>query len=129
MPTPRGALHAALAAARHAFPALAQRLPIDERAELLKRYQGRLREHRAALAEIIAREVGKPLWEANTEVDAMIGKLDIALGEGRALTENRLVRDLPGEIRQRPLGVIAVDRALRISQDICRMGTSFRRCC
>jgi succinylglutamic semialdehyde dehydrogenase len=106
-PYSRSALHAALAAARRAFPSW-RRLPIDERAELLKRYQGRLREHRAALAEVIAREVGKPLWEANSEVDAMIGKLDIALGEGRAITENRVLRDLPGEIRQRPLGVIAV---------------------
>src|SRR5262247_160823 len=34
------------------------------------------------LARTIAQEVGKPLWEARTEVTAMRAKIDITLGEG-----------------------------------------------
>jgi succinylglutamic semialdehyde dehydrogenase len=103
----RSSLEAALSAARAAFPAW-RRTPIEQRAELLRRYQQRLREHARALCELIAREVGKPLWEAKTEVDSMISKVDVMLGEARPLTDDRNLPDLPGEIRHRPLGVIAV---------------------
>jgi succinylglutamic semialdehyde dehydrogenase len=103
----RSSLHAALASARKAQPAW-RRLSIDARAEHLRRYQTQLRAQHAALSEIIAREVGKPLWEAKTEVDAMIGKVDITLGEARRYTDDVRLADLPGEIRYRPLGVVAV---------------------
>jgi succinylglutamic semialdehyde dehydrogenase len=38
---------------------------------------------------VIAREVGKPLWEARTEVTAMIGKIDITLTQGLELVAER----------------------------------------
>jgi succinylglutamic semialdehyde dehydrogenase len=75
---------------------------------LLVRYQARLRAQRDELALAIALEVGKPLWEARGEVDAMIGKVDLALGEGMRFTQNERLDAVPGEIRQRPLGVVAV---------------------
>lgn len=106
-PVARAQLLAALGAARAAFPAW-RRLSRAQRAEHLKRYQERLRAHRDSLALVLAREVGKPLWEARTEVDAMIGKVDVTLGEGLSYTEDRALPDLPGEIRQRPHGVVAV---------------------
>lgn len=106
-PISNGAVDAAVAAARSAFPAW-RRLTLAERAAFLRRYQERLRAHREDLAVILAREVGKPLWEARTEVDAMIGKVDLTLGEGMRYTEDRALPDLPGEIRYRPHGVIAV---------------------
>jgi succinylglutamic semialdehyde dehydrogenase len=106
-PYARAALEAAIAAARRAWPSW-RRLSIDARAELLRRYQARLREHRSAIALTIAREVGKPQWEALTEVDAMISKVDLTLGEGRRFTDTENLPDLPGEIRHRPLGVVAV---------------------
>jgi succinylglutamic semialdehyde dehydrogenase len=103
----RGALHAGIASARKAWPAW-RRLSIEARAEHLRRYQAELRAQHAALTDVIAREVGKPLWEAKTEVDAMIGKVDITLGEARRYTDDVRLADLPGEIRYRPLGVVAV---------------------
>jgi succinylglutamic semialdehyde dehydrogenase len=106
-PYSRPALEGAVRAARDAFPSW-RRTPIDERAALLRRYQERLRAHAGELREIIAREVGKPLWEAKTEVDSMVSKVDVMLGEGRTYTDDRSLPDLPGEIRQRPIGVIAV---------------------
>jgi len=106
-PYANSALHGALAAARAAFP-LWRKTPIDQRAAALRRYQASLRAHGAELTDIIAREVGKPSWEAKTEVDAMIGKVDVMLAEGRAVTDDRVIADLPGEVRRRPLGVVAV---------------------
>lgn len=106
-PYARSALEAAIRAARGAWPAW-RKLTTETRADLLRRYQARLREHRSAIALTIAREVGKPLWEALTEVDAMIAKVDLSVGEGRRFTETTTLPDLPGEIRHRPLGVVGV---------------------
>lgn len=103
----RAALDDALAAARRAFPAWRRTKP-SERAALLLRYRERLRAHRDPLASTLAREVGKPLWEALTEVDAMIAKIDLTLGAGARYTEDQVVPELPGEIRHRPHGVVAV---------------------
>lgn len=97
----------AIAAAREAFPAW-RRLGEQKRAELLKAYQARLRANEAELAKTIAREIGKPLWEAKTEVGAMITKVDLSIGEGASYTRDVKLEDLPGEVRHRPLGVVAV---------------------
>jgi succinylglutamic semialdehyde dehydrogenase len=97
----------AVAAARAALPAW-RRLSAEARADVLRRYQARLRARREELALAIALEVGKPLWEARTEVDAMIAKVDLVLGEGARFTATQRLEDLPGEIRYRPLGVLAV---------------------
>ncbi|MFI5307230.1 MAG: aldehyde dehydrogenase family protein [Polyangiales bacterium] len=97
----------AVETARAAFRAWRRQAP-EARAERLRRYQARVRAHREDLALAIALEVGKPLWEARTEVDSMIGKVDLVLGEGARFTATQELRDVPGEIRHRPLGVLAV---------------------
>jgi succinylglutamic semialdehyde dehydrogenase len=97
----------AIAAARAAFVGW-RRTPEEHRRELLKRYQERLRVHREAIIAAIMLEVGKPYWEARTEVDAMISKVDLSLGEGARFTATQRLPELPGEIRHRPLGVLAV---------------------
>jgi succinylglutamate-semialdehyde dehydrogenase len=106
-PYARAALLEAVEGARKAWPSW-RRLTIDQRADYLRGYQARLRANHAAITHAIAREVGKPLWEAKTEVDAMIAKVDLTLGEGRRFTEDIQLPDLPGEIRHRPLGVVGV---------------------
>lgn len=97
----------AIDAARAAFPAF-RRLGEPARRALLLAYQARLREHREPIANTLSREVGKPLWEARLEVDSMIGKVDLALGEGAQLTATTRIDALPAEVRHAPLGVIAV---------------------
>ena len=97
----------AVSAARSAFPAW-RRLGQSRRAELLRAYQSQLKLHADDLARCIAREIGKPLWEAKTEVGAMVSKVDVSLGEGAAFVQDTLIADLPGEIRHRPHGVAAV---------------------
>jgi succinylglutamic semialdehyde dehydrogenase len=97
----------AVYAARAAYPAW-RRLGEPARRELLFAYQSKLREQRELIALTIAREVGKPLWEAKTEADAMIAKVDLSLGEGARYTSTETLETLPGEIRHAPLGVLAV---------------------
>ena len=95
--------------AREAFPAWTN-LPVDARIAILGRYAEVLGERRAALAEAIARETGKPLWEAETEVASMIGKVAIsvkAMAEraGRRESETAFGR---ARLDHRPHGVMAV---------------------
>lgn len=103
----RAQIDRAIDAARTAFPAW-RRLGQAARAELLKKYQAALKAHLEELAKAIAKEIGKPLWEARTEVQSMVGKVDLALGEGAAFTRDHRIDDLPGEIRHRPHGVVSV---------------------
>lgn len=85
-----------------------RRLGPDARAEILLRYQAALRRHRDAIASSICDEVGKPLWEARGEADALAAKVDVSLGPGALYTRTEHIAALPGEVRHRPLGVIAV---------------------
>jgi len=107
VPWAKSQLDAAVDAARTAFPAW-RKLGQAARAELLRKYQAALKAHLDDLTKAISREIGKPLWEAKTEVQAMITKVDVTLTEGAAFTKDHVIADLPGEIRHRPHGVIAV---------------------
>lgn len=97
----------AVAAARGAFPAW-RRTPESERVALIRRYQTAVRAHEDAIAETISREVGKPLWDARTEAKALAGKVELVLGPGADWTKTRFFDELPGELRYRPHGVMAV---------------------
>ncbi len=97
----------AVAAARRALPSW-RRLSFDERAAYLAKYKERLVVHRAAIAETIARDIGKAFWDANTEAGALASKVDLMLGEGTASTRTRAYPDIGGEVRYRPHGVMAV---------------------
>lgn len=103
----RGHIDLALAAAAQGQRVL-WALGLEGRTQLLRGYQAALRTHHDSIASTIALEIGKPLWEAKTEVDAMIAKVDLALGPGAAFTQDQSIAELPGEIRYRPLGTMAV---------------------
>jgi succinylglutamic semialdehyde dehydrogenase len=105
--------HVALAthAAKKAFPAWA-RLPLEKRAEYLRRLKEVYLAHADQIAETIARETGKPLWESMTEAKTMVNKIDITLDYSMKLVQDERVENaLPGVdgfIRYRPRGVMAV---------------------
>ena len=80
------AVDAAVGAARRAYPRWRDAAPA-ERAVCLKRFAAIIEANREQLAELIAREVGKPLWEARTEVSAMVGKVAITLEKGLDLVQ------------------------------------------
>lgn len=103
----RSQVDAAVDAARRAAVAW-RRTPLEARATLLRAYQVGLKRHADALALAISREIGKPLWEAKTEVSAMVTKVDVTLTAGLEATRDTRLDDLPGEVRHRPHGVAAV---------------------
>jgi succinylglutamic semialdehyde dehydrogenase len=103
---PTGDANAEVAAARAAFPDWARR-PLDERIAIMRRFAELAKERRADFADLIARETGKPLWEAGTEVDTVVNKVDISI---RALEERTGTRELGAgaALRHKPHGVLAV---------------------
>lgn len=100
---------AAVAAARVAFPDWADR-PRQDRVDAVKRYQAVLKAHADGLAETIANETGKPLWEAKAEVAAMVGKVDISIRAYDERTGGRTTETGFGRavLRHRPHGVATV---------------------
>lgn len=101
----------AVEAARVALPAWRKR-PQSERAEILKKYQAALKKREEELVELIAREVGKPLWESKTELSAMLNKVDITINESAKLVAPyqlpRVMDGTDGACHYRPHGVMAV---------------------
>jgi succinylglutamic semialdehyde dehydrogenase len=100
---------AAIAAAWNAFPDWARR-PYDERVAVIEAFARQLEAHREEIALAITHETGKPLWEARTEVGAMINKVPISKTSYAERTGER-AKDIPGGravLRHRPHGVLAV---------------------
>jgi len=83
---------------------------LEDRIALTERFAALLGENKEMLANTIALETGKPLWETRTEVGAMVGKVAISIkayNERTGTVEN----PMPGAkafIRHKPHGVVAV---------------------
>ncbi|WP_174874482.1 succinylglutamate-semialdehyde dehydrogenase [Vogesella oryzae] len=100
---------AAVNAARAAFRSWA-RLAVDERIAIIRRFGELLAANKASLAEIIAKETGKPMWEAQTEVTTMVNKVDISVKAYQERTGERAapMGDAQAVLRHKPHGVVAV---------------------
>lgn len=99
-----------VARARRAWPAWAA-LPLTTRMELVRRFANEVRKDSDKLAELIARETGKPLWEARTEVESVINKVEISIrAYGERTGQRKLDSALQGTaaLRHKPHGVMAV---------------------
>ncbi|MFV9671094.1 succinylglutamate-semialdehyde dehydrogenase [Pantoea sp. KXB25] len=96
---------AACDAARAAFPAWARR-PLAERQAIIEQFAARLEANKTEMAEIIARETGKPRWEALTEVGAMINKIGFSVKAYHSRTGEQ--HEGESSLRHRPHGVLAV---------------------
>lgn len=68
----------AMAAARLAFPAWARR-PLGERLAVVRAFGKAIEARTAELAQAISREMGKVGWDANTEVQTVIGKIELSI--------------------------------------------------
>jgi len=99
----------AATAARDAFEAWAL-APLAQRIAVCTRFRDLLKENAEDLAATIAEEVGKPLWEARTEVTTMAAKVDISVQSYGARTGEAANRVADGNavLRHRPHGVFAV---------------------
>ncbi len=105
-----GDADAAVASAREAWPGWAA-TAVVKRIEAVRRYANQIRNNGDELAELISRETGKPMWEARTEVDSVVKKIDISVA---AFAERTPQRQLPSQantrtaLRHKPHGVLAV---------------------
>ncbi|QDU71708.1 succinylglutamate-semialdehyde dehydrogenase [Mucisphaera calidilacus] len=99
----------AVQAARDAHPAWAA-TPLDQRIEIAQRYAELAKQHTEEIALAIAREAGKPLWEARGEAALLAPKVATSIEEHRRQLADRTI-DLPngrGVTRYRPHGLLAV---------------------
>lgn len=68
----------AMAGARLAFSAWSSR-PLDERIAIVRAFAKVVERRADEIARTISREMGKPLWDARGEVQAMVGKVEISI--------------------------------------------------
>lgn len=75
------AIDAAIARARAAFPRWRD-AGLAARSAVLQRFAALARERSEMLAVLIAREVGKAIWDARAEAQLLASKVDVTLSEG-----------------------------------------------
>lgn len=103
-------VEAEVARARSAWPRWAAQ-PIANRIETMRRFANAVRSADEKLADLIARETGKPLWDARSEVAAVIGKVDISIAAYSERTGQKRLDAAMGArqaVRHKPHGVMAV---------------------
>jgi succinylglutamic semialdehyde dehydrogenase len=100
---------AAIESAKLAFESWSE-LPLDDRFTILRRFAEVLTEKKEQLARLITVEVGKPLWEARTEVAAAIGKVANSIDAilKRRWTTTEQIGSYVAVTRFRPHGVMLV---------------------
>jgi len=80
----------------------------EDRNKLLKRYAEEVSKRKEEIALAIAYEMGKPLWEAKTEVASVIGKVTVTIEDSLPRIANKHIDNiLPktnGHIYYKPLG-------------------------
>jgi len=99
-----------VARARESWAAWASQ-PLAFRIETLRRFANVVRQRADAFADLIARETGKPLWDARTEVEAVIAKVDIsvnAYSERTGQRRSEAPMNARMALRHKPHGVLAV---------------------
>jgi succinylglutamic semialdehyde dehydrogenase len=86
------------------------RLGFNERAHILRRFRDLLTQERSRLGEAISREVGKPKWEALSEVDAMAAKVEVSIKafHDRLKPIRTETAGAEGVTRFKPHGVVSV---------------------
>ncbi len=107
---PMGDVDGEVAAARAAWPMWAA-TAFSRRVDVIKRFAERLKADIEPLADLIARETGKPLWEARTEVESVANKVDISVKAYAERTPQRRSDGAMGSrtaVRHKPHGVLAV---------------------
>jgi len=105
-----GDVDAEVAAARAAWAGWASK-SFSVRVETLRRFANVARGKLDPFADLIARETGKPLWEARTEVEAVINKVDISIAAYADRTAQRRLEGAMGTrvaVRHKPHGVLGV---------------------
>lgn len=96
--------------ARRGWPEWASR-PLTYRTEMMRRFANAVKAEAEEFADLIARETGKPFWEARNEVESVIGKVEASIKAAAERTPNRRVEGALGlrqALRHKPHGTLAV---------------------
>jgi succinylglutamic semialdehyde dehydrogenase len=96
--------------ARAAWPEWAAK-PLAVRIEFMNRFVNVVRGKSEAMADLISRETGKPLWESRTEVESVINKVAISVTAYADRTPQKRLEGAMGArnaLRHKPHGVLAV---------------------
>lgn len=107
---PHGDVDAEVAAARESWAGWAAR-PVTFRIETMRRFANVVRRKADAFTDLLARETGKPLWEAHTEIETVINKVEISVTAYNERTARRQLDSPMGSrmaLRHKPHGVLAV---------------------
>ena len=88
-------------------------LGLEKRKEFIFNLQKVYQKREKEICDLIARETGKPLWEASTEAKALHSKITVTLEQSLNLVkehpiENALPGGIRGVIRYQPRGVLGV---------------------
>ncbi len=102
-------IDAAVESAHTAFESWVE-TPLEQRIEILNAFSQLLETNKHELATCISQEMGKPRWEALTEVTAMTGKINISIEAYHQRTGKvqQTLSEFSSIIRHKPHGVIAV---------------------
>ncbi len=79
-----------------------------DRLSIMQEVRELLQARRGALAAMISREMGKPVWEANLECVAAVRGIDLLLEAARAVLSDQVHPSGSGLLRRRGVGVTAV---------------------
>ncbi len=85
-------------------------MPLEKRRALLEAFAEAVRADENDFAVLLARETGKPLWEARTEIATVIGKvaLSVRAYADRNASREETMPDATARLSWKPIGVAAV---------------------
>lgn len=84
------------------------KLSLADRVKKLRPLKALLKKNLKDLAQIISRETGKPLWESQGEIKALMGKVDFVLNSALDRIKTQIIPQAQGQIRFKSRGLFAV---------------------
>jgi succinylglutamic semialdehyde dehydrogenase len=84
---------------------------LSVRVEALRRFANVVRSKSDTLVDAVARETGKPMWDARNEIEAVINRVEISVGAYMERTAQRRIEGALGArsaLRHKPHGVLAI---------------------
>lgn len=85
---------------------------ISEREKIIKKFRNILEKRKNEIAELISREMGKPIKEAEGEIDGSFGNIDWFVSNVRRIIEDEIVEldveNTTARIRFEPVGVVGI---------------------
>ncbi|MCB1213299.1 MAG: succinylglutamate-semialdehyde dehydrogenase [Chlamydiia bacterium] len=85
-------------------------MPFEGRCEICLNFKAAVAQKKEFLAHTISEEMGKPLWESQQEVNALISKIDITISayQERCPDQTKMQGEVAHHLSHRPHGILAV---------------------